>query len=83
VTNAVLHAGSGVRVLVEGMPGGVRISVTDTDPQMPALRPPADQAESGRGLHLVDTLADRWGVAPVPTGKSVWFELAVPEQSHG
>ena len=83
VTNAVLHAGSGVRVLVEGIPGGVRISVTDTDPQIPALRPPADQAESGRGLHLVDTLADRWGVAPVPTGKSVWFELAVPEQSHG
>jgi serine phosphatase RsbU (regulator of sigma subunit)/anti-sigma regulatory factor (Ser/Thr protein kinase) len=82
VTNAVLHAGSGVRVLVEGMPGGVRISVTDTDPQMPALRPPADQAESGRGLHLVDTLADRWGVAPAPTGKAVWFELAV-EQAHG
>ena len=83
VTNAVLHAGSGVRVLVEGTPGGVRISVTDTDPKMPALRPPADQAESGRGLHLVDTLADRWGVAPVPTGKSVWFELEVREQAHG
>ena len=83
VTNAVVHAGSGVRVTVEAVPAGVRISVTDTNPVFPALRRPGDQAESGRGLHLVDTLADRWGVVAATTGKSVWFELAVPEQSHG
>jgi serine phosphatase RsbU (regulator of sigma subunit)/anti-sigma regulatory factor (Ser/Thr protein kinase) len=83
VTNAVVHAGSGVRVMVEGTPDGVRVTVTDADPTVPAVRRPADEAENGRGLHLVDTLADRWGVAPAPTGKSVWFELVVPEQAHG
>jgi anti-sigma regulatory factor (Ser/Thr protein kinase) len=75
VTNAVVHAHSGVRVSVEGVDGGVRISIADSDPLVPAVRRPVDEAEHGRGLHLVETLADRWGVEPGETGKSVWFEL--------
>ncbi|MET8768485.1 ATP-binding protein [Streptomyces sp. NPDC004658] len=44
----------------------------------PCLRPADDDQEGGRGLHLVDYLADRWGVAPGPlAGKTVWLELDV------
>ncbi len=82
VTNAVVHAHSSVRVSVEGVAGGVRISVTDSNPLIPALREPVDEAEHGRGLHLVDTLAARWGVEPGETGKSVWFELTSEQRPH-
>ena len=41
-------------------------------------------AENGRGLHLVETIASRWGSYPdTRTGwsrKAVWFELLSPEQ---
>lgn len=58
----------------------LRIEVTDTRPDRlprPASADPA--SESGRGLLLVDALADRWGVAPGPyPRKTVWAELPVP-----
>ncbi|WP_329573166.1 ATP-binding protein [Streptomyces sp. NBC_01361] len=59
----------------------LRIEVTDTrgDSTPPPLpqHPPLD-AESGRGLVLIDALADHWGttLGPMPT-KSVWAELDV------
>ncbi|MFC9607722.1 ATP-binding protein [Streptomyces niveus] len=57
----------------------VRIEVTDTrGDRIPGLSPqlPPPDAESGRGLLLVEVLADRWGVTqgPVPR-KTVWAEL--------
>ncbi|MFF2185671.1 ATP-binding protein [Streptomyces sp. NPDC058155] len=57
----------------------LRIEVTDTrGDRLPGLdpQPPPPDAESGRGLLLVEVLADRWGVAlgPVPR-KTVWAEL--------
>ncbi|WP_279616888.1 ATP-binding protein [Streptomyces caeruleatus] len=60
-----------------------RIEVTDTRAEKrPSSTPPtlAPDAESGRGLLLVATLADEWGVTPRPAapGKTVWAELLVP-----
>ncbi|AQU67018.1 ATP-binding protein [Streptomyces niveus] len=57
----------------------LRIEVTDTrGDRVPGLNPqlPPPDAESGRGLLLVEVLADRWGVTqgPVPR-KTVWAEL--------
>jgi len=37
-------------------------------------------AEGGRGLRLLDTLADDWGVARPAGGKQVWFRLSVPDR---
>lgn len=57
-----------------------RIEVTDTrGDDLPRHRPSAPDAESGRGLLLVESLADRWGVrlGPVPR-KTVWAELDLP-----
>ena len=55
----------------------LRIAVTDTrGERLPLPASPADYAESGRGLLIVEALADRWGVdvGPVPR-KTVWAEL--------
>jgi DNA-binding NarL/FixJ family response regulator len=76
VTNAVVHAGSDVEVAVRLLGDSVRIEVVDRAPAA-SLRPssPDHDAESGRGLMLVETMASAWGVEPIDGGKSVWFEI--------
>lgn len=46
----------------------------------PAVRHPGPDEESGRGLELIDALAEDWGWEPVPDwhGKRVWAVVAVP-----
>jgi DNA-binding NarL/FixJ family response regulator len=77
VTNAVRHAKSAARVAVEVVGAKVRVSVTDDGPGVPATARPSPDAESGRGLELVEGLADRWGVIELDVGKTVWFEADV------
>ncbi|MGI5196447.1 ATP-binding protein [Streptomyces sp. CA-288835] len=62
----------------------LRIEVTDTrGDDLPRLQPPSPETESGRGLLLVETLANRWGVelGPVPR-KTVWAELDLTPAPH-
>ncbi len=74
--NAVLHARSDFDVTVYEIVDGVRISVRDRSVALPVLVAPSATAMSGRGLALVQTLADQWGAgATAAAGKSVWFEL--------
>jgi DNA-binding NarL/FixJ family response regulator len=76
VTNAVLHAGSDVEVMVRLTPNAARIEVTDASAEALAPRDAASDEDSGRGLALVGSLARRWGVRPAPGGgKTVWFEI--------
>lgn len=75
VTNAVLHAQTSVRVRVEVSGPRVRIDVQDQSPTMPELLSDSPESLSGRGLLLVERLADRWGYEPHPSGKTVWFEI--------
>jgi hypothetical protein len=49
--------------------------VEDTSTAPPKLQPDSVDAEGGRGLVLVDTLAADWGWERTSTGKLVWFEL--------
>ena len=76
VTNAVLHAGTQLEVAVEIRPRLVQVSVRDGSDAQPALRRYDRYAATGRGLHLLETLADRWGVDVEAEQKRVWFELA-------
>ncbi|MEU2425124.1 ATP-binding protein [Streptomyces sp. NPDC007851] len=57
----------------------LRIEVTDTRGDLqPRPQPFAPAAESGRGLVLVDALADKWGVTPgLSPRKTVWAEIDV------
>jgi anti-sigma regulatory factor (Ser/Thr protein kinase) len=59
---------------------GVRLvlEVWDQAPGIPVLRDVGDDEESGRGLVLVDAIADDWGWCPVTgSGKVVWAELPI------
>lgn len=80
VTNALIHAATDVHVCVRGYADCVRVEVRDSDvhPARPGASPlqDGDLAESGRGLLIVDALADRWGNSPSGRGKTVWFEVA-------
>ncbi|MFJ7422420.1 ATP-binding protein [Streptomyces uncialis] len=58
--------------------GGVRIEVSDGSRTTPVPRRPADGAESGRGLLLIEALGSRWGCDRRRGGKTVWAELAAP-----
>ncbi|MEU4835749.1 ATP-binding protein [Streptosporangium sp. NPDC023615] len=60
----------------------VVLRVWDADRNPPLLRDPGPDDESGRGLHLVDLLANDWGYyRPTPGGKIVWCTLASPPPS--
>lgn len=54
---------------------GLRVSVHDEDPTPPVRREVGPEAESGRGIGLVDLVSDAWGVETDEHGKSVWFCL--------
>ncbi|MEV7402938.1 SpoIIE family protein phosphatase [Streptomyces sp. NPDC091267] len=52
------------------------VEVMDRGDELPHQRTPGELASSGRGLLLLDILADQWGVRPEPEGKTAWFALA-------
>ncbi|AXI76984.1 ATP-binding protein [Peterkaempfera bronchialis] len=56
----------------------LRVEVHDAASQRPQPRTAGEQATSGRGLLLVQALADDWGVQPRGEGKITWFELICP-----
>lgn len=80
VTNAHVHAPGPSCLRVKRSGKWLRLSVWDTSSKPPRLPHPcgADR-EEGRGIGIVEELADRWGHyslgAPVPAGKLVWCEL--------
>jgi DNA-binding NarL/FixJ family response regulator len=79
VTNAVIHAGSDVEVMVRLTPTAARVEVTDASADGVAPRDATADEDSGRGLALVGNLARRWGVKAAPGGgKTVWFEVERP-----
>jgi anti-sigma regulatory factor (Ser/Thr protein kinase) len=80
VTNAVLHARTDVRLSIERGADTIRVEVADDCVSGPAVQHFAQQATTGRGLQLVERLADRWGSEPRTGGKVVWFEVAAPDQ---
>jgi anti-sigma regulatory factor (Ser/Thr protein kinase) len=78
VTNALTYATGEVslRLILDR---ALVCEVFDDAAAMPKLRNADDDDESGRGLHVVSQLAQRWGTRRTPAGKAVWFELPLPE----
>ncbi|MEX1005579.1 MAG: ATP-binding protein [Acidimicrobiia bacterium] len=75
VTNAILHARTPFSVIVTGDTAHVRVAVRDRSAVLPTKRDYAANHPTGRGLHIVEALADRWGVDADDDGKTVWFEM--------
>ncbi len=75
VTNAVLHGREPLVVVLDLADGRLRVEVCDGSAVSPSFSMLDPAAVTGRGLLLVASCSDRWGVEPTSTGKTVWFEL--------
>jgi Stage II sporulation protein E (SpoIIE)/Histidine kinase-like ATPase domain len=80
VSNAMRQTREELVLTVGLAVGRLRVGVSDSSHRRPQLVQVGSRDTSGRGLHLVEALADRWGVEPDERGlgKTVWFELDVP-----
>lgn len=93
ITNAVVHAGTPLvlECYSDEDRGELVVEVSDLD-ESPVLSPvaaaglrslmvtPDLDAEGGRGLMLIATLADRWGISRTSSGKVVWFAFRLDAQ---
>ncbi len=80
VTNAILHARTHIELEASQVSRGIRVSVTDGNTNPPVMKNYGPGSPTGRGLHIVEAMADRWGFDPSETGKTVWFELDDEEE---
>lgn len=89
VTNAVVHAGTPVRLELGLDAHNLRIEVQDHHPgrSVPETAPPSLDAEGGRGLMITTALASTWGVEYEAGSKRVWVVCrrpgAVPAPAGG
>jgi anti-sigma regulatory factor (Ser/Thr protein kinase) len=75
VTNGVKYGGDPVELRAEVTGKSVRVEVVDSGGGFaPRVEFPDTHQTSGRGLYLVERLADRWGVVG-QDGTQVWFEI--------
>ncbi|MBO0747381.1 MAG: ATP-binding protein [Acidimicrobiaceae bacterium] len=84
VANAVVHAHTGPQLRVGWDGRTVDVEVEDDGPGRPVLRAPGPLTASGRGLALVDRIADAWGVASPPESdadhpKVVWARIRLAD----
>ena len=76
VTNAVMHAGTRARLELRLLDDAVEVRLTDGDRRTPRRRTlVGGPAAQGRGLVLLQALAERWGADTEPGGKTVWAVL--------
>ena len=83
ITNALMHTeGAAIVTLrvLEGSDRRLRVEVEDSSSALPRRRDAGENGVSGRGLLLVDRLADVWGVEARGGGKAVWSEFQVPRR---
>ena len=72
VTNAVLHGTAPVELTLRSDKGEVTIEVADGDERIHNVRPHSADHTGGRGLQMIASLADHWGVQASQLGKTVW-----------
>ena len=80
IVNALMHTDGPAIVTLRVLTGPerrLRVEVEDRSSALPRRREAGDSGVSGRGLMLVDRLADVWGVEPRGGGKCVWCEFAM------
>lgn len=79
MTNAVVHARSDIELALNLNADILRVEVRDRSAVLPSTEESAADANSGRGIRVLDSLADRWGAQRTGERKVVWFEVALSE----
>jgi hypothetical protein len=82
LTNAMRHTGEPIGLRLNLTEHEIIAEISDDHPQLPRRTLPAPADEAGRGLTLVEALADRWGSLPANGSKIVWFALAIAEANR-
>ena len=72
VANAIVHAQSAPVLSLAETGSDLMLRVSDDSSAPPVAQTPGPEEFAGRGLMLVAALADRWGIEPRESGKSVW-----------
>ncbi|KRD21012.1 MULTISPECIES: ATP-binding protein [unclassified Streptomyces] len=80
VTNAHVHAHSAAQLILTWDEECLHVTVHDSSPRLPEPRDPGTAAPGGRGLLLVDALADDWLAYHCPRGKKVTACFQPPPQ---
>lgn len=84
VTNAIKHeTGESVMLVISCTWGQLRVDVHDTSPSIPVPIDAPVEAEAGRGLMLVSSLATDWGWYRTSAWKAVYFMLAFQPDLDG
>ncbi|KAF2782289.1 ATP-binding protein [Streptomyces sp. OM5714] len=71
VTNAHVHAHSNAQLVLTWDTRCLHVAVHDASTDLPTTRTPSAERLGGRGILLVDALADSWEARPCPYGKTV------------
>ncbi len=80
-TNCVRHARSDFELAIRRSRDEIRVEVSDHGQGQPVVRSPTPREQSGRGLQIVQELAEDWGITSLPNGKLVWFTLPTRTQA--
>jgi anti-sigma regulatory factor (Ser/Thr protein kinase) len=83
VVNAVIHAHTAPALRLRYDGAMLRVEVTDGSTVAPRRRPYSPTSTTGRGLMILDAVADHWGVDIGSAAKTVWFELEAGGAGRG
>ena len=85
VTNAVNHGRPPITLRLSRTTSELLLEVIDAAGHVPRVLRPGPADDHGRGLHLVSTLAQKWGTRRAEHGKAVWctFPFAGAEPASG
>ncbi|MEV8536893.1 ATP-binding protein [Streptomyces sp. NPDC051211] len=81
VTNAHVHAHTSAHLVLTWDGCCLHVSVADGDPKLPTPRQASPRATSGRGLAIIDALADGWDAHAFHGGKTITACFHPPKQA--
>lgn len=81
VTNSVRYAKPPIELKLRKGRRHLVVEISDGEAMIPQERELSAEAEGGRGLHIIASLAEHWGTRPTGAGKSVWAALRLPDAS--
>ena len=81
-TNGLIHGGSGtITIVCDVDTDSLTVGVIDYGTGRPVILDVTEEDEYGRGMTLIDALADEWGCEPCDGGKLVYARLKLPQRS--